>query len=267
MQVLPQEMALCAESEVHQSWDDVAGLWSQFVRRDLDFHRLELHGRALLEACGDVDGLRALDLGCGEGWCSRELAKRGARVVGVDLSAAQIDAAVSFPGAASSSIEYMVMDAGQVDRHHWSERFDLATACMSLHDMRDPTAVLRATGRVLKSTGRLVCSVPHPFTNMLGGQQAGRRESDGRLVLPVGGYFGGPRAYRVQWNLARVGAGWATIRWSRSLSDYCRMFKEGGFVVADLREPAPSAEDVEARPEFANSAEIPKYLIVVAEPR
>src|SRR5688572_10313253 len=42
---------------------------------------------AVLEVLGDVSGLDLCGLGCGEGHLSRELARRGARVVGVDVSA------------------------------------------------------------------------------------------------------------------------------------------------------------------------------------
>src|SRR5215213_9725932 len=44
----------------------------------------------LAAAWGDVRGQRVLDLGYGQGWFSRQLAQRGAHVVGVDFSAGQI---------------------------------------------------------------------------------------------------------------------------------------------------------------------------------
>jgi ubiquinone/menaquinone biosynthesis C-methylase UbiE len=48
----------------------------------------------VLELCQPVAGLRVLDLGCGEGYCSRELRRRGAvQVQGIDLSQSMIEAA------------------------------------------------------------------------------------------------------------------------------------------------------------------------------
>ena len=43
--------------------------------------------RALLGLCGDVAGERVLDLACGHGRITRQLAGRGAIVTGIDISA------------------------------------------------------------------------------------------------------------------------------------------------------------------------------------
>jgi 2-polyprenyl-3-methyl-5-hydroxy-6-metoxy-1,4-benzoquinol methylase len=261
---LPEEITSCTTQDVRHCWNQAQRPSSRFIRRSLDFHREEVHGSALLEVCGDVDGLRVLDLGCGEGWCSRELARRGASVVGVDVSEAQIADASTYSCEGAGLVEYRVMDAAHVDREAWGRTFDLATACMSLQDMREPGAALRATHRVLAPHGRLVCSVPHPFTHMLGGRQSLREEIAGRLWLKVGGYFQ-TKAYLVPWNLRRTGESWTTIRWSRSLGDYWRLFTGAGFVVRELLEPHPTSVDAPLRPQLRDSAEIPKYLIVVAE--
>jgi SAM-dependent methyltransferase len=55
---------------------------------------------ARLQALGEVAGSRVLELGCGAGQWSRSLAAEGARVVGVDLSEAQLAAAAAAMGAA-----------------------------------------------------------------------------------------------------------------------------------------------------------------------
>lgn len=47
---------------------------------------LELLLPHLLELVGEVEGERVCDLACGQGWFARELARRGARVTGIDVS-------------------------------------------------------------------------------------------------------------------------------------------------------------------------------------
>ena len=46
--------------------------------------------RALLDLLGPVAGLQVLDVACGHGRITRELARRGASVAGIDLSGALI---------------------------------------------------------------------------------------------------------------------------------------------------------------------------------
>ena len=52
----------------------------------------EYTGRPALWSCGDVD-LNIADLGCGEGYCARELVKRMNQVDGIDISQGMINAA------------------------------------------------------------------------------------------------------------------------------------------------------------------------------
>ena len=65
-------------------YDANAGKWERKAPSSLS----DFTGRpAVFEMCGEVSGLDILDLGAGEGYCSRELAARGARsVTGVELS-------------------------------------------------------------------------------------------------------------------------------------------------------------------------------------
>src|SRR5712692_6639281 len=53
-----------------------------------------------VNALGQVNGKRVLELGCGAGQWSRALAAEGATVVGLDLSEVQLEAAAKTMGAA-----------------------------------------------------------------------------------------------------------------------------------------------------------------------
>jgi 2-polyprenyl-3-methyl-5-hydroxy-6-metoxy-1,4-benzoquinol methylase len=254
-------MTTCTVDDVRSCWDEAASAWSVFAGHDLDFHRLRIHGPALLAACGDVRGLRVLDLGCGDGWLCRKLADGGATVVGVDVSGEQIAVARAH-GKEGERVDYRVMDAADVDGVAWGGHFDLATACMSLQDMPDPGAVLAAVRDVLAPDGLVVCAVPHPFTHMCGGRRSRRDPGDGVLRIAVGGYFDDPTAYRVRWDVPRTGRVWDTIRWSRKLEDYWQIMTGAGFAVRDVVEPRPAADDLVLR----DSAEIPRCLVLTAEP-
>src|SRR5215211_8690840 len=137
------------------AWDAAAAAWDDFVETGLDYWRTEVHGPALLEACGDVRGRRVLDVGCGQGWFSRRLAERDADVVGVDFSAGQIANARRHEAAHPLGIEYRQQDAVLIGEQWPPESFDLVTACMALHDSPDTARILAATRQVLPPAGRL----------------------------------------------------------------------------------------------------------------
>ncbi len=259
-----EELSGCTIDEVRDSWCQVAQRWAGFVRGGHDVHRERLHGPAFLAACGDVRGLRVLDLGCGEGWCGRELARQGASVAAVDVCETMIAEARTHPSQECLRVEYHVMDAIDVHHHGWPEPFDLVTACMSLHSMPDPAGALRAARRVLAPEGRLVCSVPHPFTHMGGGRRRTHWQN-GVLYVRAQDYFRSA-PYRVRWNVDGAGEPWSTIRWSRSISEYAGMLKAAGFVIQDQVEPRASWAEIEEHERLRGAWELPCYLVLVAEP-
>lgn len=105
---------------------------------------------------GDVTGLSVLDLACGEGAYTRQLATSGAaRVVGVDSSAAMIELADEARGD-GDRIDYRVGDAADLDL---GERFDLVTAAYLLDyaaDAAGQLALCQTVARHLAPGGRFV---------------------------------------------------------------------------------------------------------------
>ncbi len=103
--------------------------------------------RGLLEALGSVEGLLILDLGCGKGRFARALKERGARVVGLDLSAAMLAEAVGVDRVRATARRLPLKTA----------RFDAVIAVeMWEHlDSRSHAAVLEEARRVLKPGGSL----------------------------------------------------------------------------------------------------------------
>jgi len=79
--------------DLKKEWNDAAESWVEFVRKGKDYYRDELNNPATFELIGDVKGKRVLDLACGEGYITRILATKGAKVTGVDFSEKLIELA------------------------------------------------------------------------------------------------------------------------------------------------------------------------------
>src|ERR1700689_3117857 len=101
---------------------------------------------------GDVSGLDVVELGCGTAYLSAWLARRGARPVGVDLTAAQLDTArrcqdrfgISFPLGEAAAGDVPLPDAG----------FDLVVSECGASLWCDPSRWVPEAARLLRPGGR-----------------------------------------------------------------------------------------------------------------
>jgi trans-aconitate methyltransferase len=92
-------------------------------------------------------GERILDIGCGDGYLTERLVKKGARVVGLDFST---ELAAS---ARARGIDVRVGDAETMD---FRREFDGIFSNAALHWMLRPEAVVAGVERALKPGGRFV---------------------------------------------------------------------------------------------------------------
>jgi ubiquinone/menaquinone biosynthesis C-methylase UbiE len=246
------------------AWDRASDLWDDFVGSGKDYYRTEFHGPALLQACGDVAGLRVLDLGCGSGYFSRLLANEGAKVVGIDLSGKMIDLAIRNSPDSSPGIDFRVLNASEIADHFPNRSFDLVVGCVSMQDMADIPAVARGAHRVLANSGRFVFSIPHPAT--VTPSREWDHDSDGvKGALKVDRYFdSGPRV--LKWEMKRLERHWETPYWSLTIEGWSEILEGAGFLIRRLREPRPSADAVRRVPALEDSLRLPSFLIFDAVP-
>lgn len=252
-------MADTEPPDAQASWNHAADAWSHFVRSGADYYRLLVHGPALLVACQPVRGSKVLDIGCGEGYFSRQLAHAGASVVGIDVSPEQIRFAADEETAQPLGVRYEVGDAGQLVARWTNAAFDMVTACMSVQDMSDADRVAQQVAAVLRPSGRFVFSVPHPATDTVI-REWERDEQGNKVALKIDRYFAsGPST--MHWNMARLKYHWRTPHVRRTLEEWSALLTTAGFIIGRLLEPRPSAEAVRQHPELDDCARVPYFLI------
>lgn len=118
----------------------------------------------VLGMCEPIAGQKILDLGCGEGYCSRELARRGAaEIYAMDLSEGMIQAAQRQDEIDRWGIQYAVGCATDLS-HLDNAAFDVVLAVFLFNylTVEQMQQCMAEVFRVLRPSGRFIFSVPHP---------------------------------------------------------------------------------------------------------
>jgi SAM-dependent methyltransferase len=183
---------------------------------------------ALFDLLGPVDGLRVLDVACGHGRISRELARRGAHVVGVDLSAALVEKAESVESLGNRYLHADITSTTLLD----GAGFHAAVCGFGLSDIDDLDRAAGAIARAVRPGAVFVFSILHPCFPGDGHEVSGSWPSAGRYHDE--GWW---RADGAVSSLRRqVGAN------HRTLSTYLNTLRRHGLWTDELAEPGPADE-------------------------
>jgi SAM-dependent methyltransferase len=174
---------------------------------------------------GPVADKTVLEVGCGGGQCARWLATKGARVLGVDLSLAQLRHSAALDAGAGVVVPVAVGDAACLPIG--DTRIDVAcSAYGALPFVADSAAVMREVARVLRPGGRWVFSVTHPFRWCL-------PDDGGPAGLVVRDSYFDRRPYVELDDTGRA----VYVEHHRTIGDRVRELVAAGFELLDVVEP------------------------------
>ncbi len=214
-------------------------------------------------------GTRVLDVGCGNGYIARRLARAGARVVGVDASSELVEYARRREREEPLGVEYLLGDAAHLATCA-DASFDVAVANMSLMDIADAEGAIREVGRAVVDRGRFVFSLSHPCfdvdTRSAWVVESGT-SGEPTVFRKVTGYRT-PHSDRFLWRLGPDRTRY-TVGYHRPLEWYSRALRAGGWAIVGLSEPSPAPEYGNQRVPKSWVEDIPMHLVVDArrEPR
>ncbi|WP_405717491.1 class I SAM-dependent methyltransferase [Streptomyces sp. NBC_01537] len=204
---------------------------------------------AMLALAGEVSGRRILDAGCGSGPLFAELRDRGAVVTGIDNSTGMLELARKRLGEGA---DLQVADLG--DKLPFpDDAFDDVVASLVLHYLEDWCPTLTELRRVLKTGGRLIASVDHPFAIY------GLHRMEGRKPNYLATYN-----WTEEWTMG----GQTTLMsfWNRPLHAMTDAFTTAGFRISVISEPQPVPAARELFPdEFRSLTTSPSFLFFVLD--
>ncbi len=237
---------------IKKEWDAAAESWLDFVRKGKDYYRDELNNPATFQLIGDIRGRRVLDLACGEGYNTRILARKGAKVIGVDFSEKMIEQAKQEETRKKLAIDYYVVDAADLKQFP-SNYFDLVTCFMSLQDIKNYNGAISEVARILRDRGQFIFSIPHPCFETI--VLKGKRVSAKRR------YFG-EIEYPIQWEMERLTKPFRTTSFHRTLTEYSDSLWKSELFVSRIVEPRPTREGLLKYPPLSEVLVAPQSIII-----
>jgi len=132
----------------------VKGIWDD---RDLDAYIRGQYVSKILDFSSNKDKSACLELCCGIGWLAMEISRRGADVIGIDLSPKAIEIAKRYrekAGVVPGSAEFRVADLNRVVLP--SSTYDLVYAWDGLHHVLEIERLVHEVWKALKPGGIIV---------------------------------------------------------------------------------------------------------------
>jgi SAM-dependent methyltransferase len=252
-------------AQVARYWDANADTWTRHARAGYDIYRDALNTPAFLAMLPPVSGLRGLDIGCGEGANTRQLARLGADMDAIDIAPVFIRQAQA---VGPLGIRYAVADAA--DPPFANAAFDFIVAFMSLMDIPLQQRTLHEAARILRPGGFLQFSILHPC--FAPPHRRVLRDPDGTTrAIEVAGYFDRIDGRVDSWWFETVPreerervAPFCTPRFHRTLSEWVEMLCRAGLGIEQFGEPRASPDLARAEPIVADTCIAPLFLHVRA---
>src|SRR6058998_2219256 len=169
-------------------------------------------------------GKDAIELGCGTAYVSAWLARRGARVVGIDNSEAQLTTARRLQQ--QHGLHFPLIHGSAESVPYPDQSFDFAISEYGACLWADPKKWVAEAARLLRPGGRLHF-LTNAFLLMLCAEEDETKPAPERLLRPAFGI------YRMEW------PGDSGIEFHLSHADWIRILRDAGFEIEDLTDIRP----------------------------
>jgi len=181
----------------------------------------------------DLGGKDAIELGCGTAYVSAWMARRGARVVGIDNSEAQLATARRLQR--EHGLEFLLLHGNAEQVPYPDASFDFAISEYGACLWADPHRWVPEAARLLRPGGRLAFLTNSFLLTLCAPEQDGIPATD-RLVRPAFGM------HRLEWPDD------TSVEFHLSHGDWIRLLRNSGFEIEALVEVRPSENAVTRYP-------------------
>ena len=203
------------EDEGEAAWANQTPTWGIWGVPETDLRMLP----------DDLAGKDAIELGCGTAYVSAWLARRGARVVGIDNSEAQLATARRLQR--QHGLDFPLLHGNAEAVPYPDASFDFAISEYGACLWADPQRWVPEAARLLRPGGRLVFLTNSFLMALCTPEEDGVAATD-RLLRPAFGL------YRLEWPDE------PGVEFHLSHGDWIRLLRRSGFEIEDLIEVRPT---------------------------
>ncbi len=253
------------DAEAGQYWNENAEAWTELARAGFDIYRDYLNTPAFFDILPDVNNLTGIDIGCGEGYNTRLLAQKGARIKAIDISEIFIEKAKEVQKYLPLNIEYFVASAEALPFKN--EYFDFATSFMCLMDVPNLDKALQEAYRVLKPNGFLQYSITHPCFTTPYRKNLRNIINRKTYAIEIGDYFKNLDGRIDEWVFGQAPSElknkfpkFKTPIFNRTLTQWFNTVLETGFIIEEINEPSANDETVNKQPALQDTQIVAYFL-------
>ncbi len=140
-----------------QKFSDLAHRWWDPTSEFRPLHEINPLRLEWINARAPLAGKTVIDIGCGGGILAESMARKGAKVTGIDLSEKALKVADLHSLESGVQVRYELISAEEIAARE-PARYDIVTCMEMLEHVPDPSAVVKACASLVKPGGHVFFS-------------------------------------------------------------------------------------------------------------
>lgn len=237
-----------------REWKENSNFWIKIIRENLDPYRLVVTNKAVLECFKNQKKLKILDAGCGEGYLSRIMAKRGHQVFGIDSCEELIKAAKELERKKPLGIKYFLGDFRKTI--FANSYFDLIVSHQTINEIENPEKAFKEFFRILKKRGKIILLFLHPCFEIK--QENIKKRSLAFL------YFNKILIEKGKYLVSGIFSPYPYFYLHLPLSYWTETLNKVGFLIVKIKEPHPSLKLLRKNKWWKENFQRPLFILIEA---
>lgn len=217
-------------------WNSAVNWYDENMGEEGDALNATIIRPELLKILGDLNGKTVLDVGCGSGYLTTELAQTAKKVIGTDFAPDFVSLCTT-KYADQGNVSFQQQDVTE-QFPFFDNVFDVVISKMVLQYVPKIQTFVTESYRVLKPYGKLVVAVDHPFHTQFFYAQALVGKPNPKYEGIEDYFSSNPQTKLSLWG--KVELTW----YPRTVSDYIQPFLDAGFALHTMKELSETRKGV-----------------------